>query len=156
MPEANRVCLGRKSLAGLRQKVIRIRAVDAGFIKTPIAWRDEVKQRGVIRIPKGRSKTYPCHVIYYPCLPTSSSSSSSFLSLPLFDDPILRLSDQFKNRYPAVDNGRHIILLHRFSISYRIGRFLPLKILEISPISIYTSDEMVIRNFLSLPFLKLF
>lgn len=97
-----------------------------GFIKTPIAWRDEVKQRGVIRIPKGRSKTYPCHVIYYPCLPTSSSSSSP----SLFDDPILQLSDQFKNRCSAVDNERHITYLYIFN-------FEPLKILEIS---IYTNE----------------
>lgn len=83
MPEASRVCLGRKSLAGLRQKVIRIRAVDAGFIKTPIAWRDEVKQRGVIRIPKGRSKTYPCHVIYYPWMP----ANLLLLLLPFFPSP---------------------------------------------------------------------
>lgn len=46
----------RKSLAGLRQKVIRIRAVDGGFIKTPIAWRDEVNQQGVIRIARPDQK----------------------------------------------------------------------------------------------------
>lgn len=90
-----------------------------GFIKTPIAWRDEVKQRGVIRIPKGRSKTYPCHVIYYPCLPTSSSSSSP----SLFDDPILQLSDQFKNRCSAVDNERHITYLYIFNFASNLWKF---------------------------------